>query len=118
MNDAPCTRTAAARTVPAGPGAGAAHARAPETPADRGRDGPLIPDPAGDPDRHASCPAVVHLENGFFVTDGGYEHALMLMAATAALALTGSGEPAVDRLLPERGLGTTRIERDSAALRR
>lgn len=38
---------------------------------------------------------VAHRPNGFYVADGGYEFALLLLAATVALALTGSGAWAV-----------------------
>lgn len=41
---------------------------------------------------------VVHLPAGFFLPDG-YEFALTLLAANAALALLGSGKAAVDTLL-------------------
>ncbi len=41
----------------------------------------------------------VHLPNGFFVRDGGYEFVLTLMGASGALALTGSGALALDQLL-------------------
>lgn len=41
----------------------------------------------------------VHLANGFFVRDGGYEFVLTLMGASGALALTGSGALALDQLL-------------------
>lgn len=43
----------------------------------------------------------VHLRAGFFLPDG-YEFALTLLAANVALALLGSGEASVDRLLEKR----------------
>jgi putative oxidoreductase len=43
----------------------------------------------------------VHLRSGFFLPDG-YEFALTLLAANVALALLGSGEASVDRLLEKR----------------
>ena len=43
----------------------------------------------------------VHLRAGFFLPDG-FEFALTLLAANVALALLGSGEASVDRLLEKR----------------
>ncbi len=43
----------------------------------------------------------VHLRAGFFLPDG-YEFALTLLAANVALALLGSGEASVERLLEKR----------------
>jgi putative oxidoreductase len=40
----------------------------------------------------------VHGKNGFFVTHGGLEFALTLLAANVALALTGPGALAIDNL--------------------
>jgi putative oxidoreductase len=39
---------------------------------------------------------LVHLPMGFFVADGGFEHALLLMVSAVALALNGSGAFALD----------------------
>ncbi|MCI0372286.1 MAG: DoxX family protein [candidate division NC10 bacterium] len=44
----------------------------------------------------------VHLKAGFFLPDG-YEFALTLLAANVALALLGSGEASLGRLLERRG---------------
>jgi putative oxidoreductase len=41
----------------------------------------------------------VHLKNGPWVTDQGYEYNLVLIAACAALAETGPGSPSVDNAL-------------------
>ena len=41
----------------------------------------------------------VHLKNGPWVTDQGYEYNLVLIAACAALAETGPGSPSVDDAL-------------------
>lgn len=40
--------------------------------------------------------ASVHLDKGFFVTGGGYEYNLILLAAAAALAFTGPGHLSLD----------------------
>ncbi|MBI3002627.1 MAG: DoxX family protein [candidate division NC10 bacterium] len=44
---------------------------------------------------------VVHLKAGFFLPDG-YEFAFTLLGAALALALLGSGEASVDRILERR----------------
>jgi putative oxidoreductase len=41
----------------------------------------------------------VHLDKGFFVTNGGYEYNLTLIAAAVALADTGPGPISLDRAL-------------------
>ena len=41
----------------------------------------------------------VHLGNGFFISNNGYEFALSLLAATVALAFIGGGSLAVDQRL-------------------
>jgi putative oxidoreductase len=43
--------------------------------------------------------ATVHLRRGFWVTKGGYEFNLALLAAVAALALTGPGAYSLDAAL-------------------
>lgn len=43
--------------------------------------------------------ATVHLTRGFWVSKGGYEFNLVLVAAVAALALTGPGAYALDHVL-------------------
>lgn len=47
----------------------------------------------------------VHLPNGFFAQNNGYELVLTLLAAAVALALTGSGALALDNLLVRRVVG-------------
>lgn len=42
---------------------------------------------------------LVHLPNGFNAADGGYEYVLILLGASLALALTGPGAYALDRVL-------------------
>jgi putative oxidoreductase len=44
----------------------------------------------------------VHLANGFFASEGGYEFPLVLLAACVALAVTGAGEAALDGALARR----------------
>ncbi|TMC53887.1 MAG: DoxX family protein [Chloroflexi bacterium] len=43
--------------------------------------------------------ALVHLPKGFFVSKGGYEFNLAIIAAVAALALTGPGSVSLDSAL-------------------
>ena len=45
---------------------------------------------------------LVHFPNGFFSRDGGYEYTLVLMVACVALALSGPGKAALDRVLAAR----------------
>jgi len=42
---------------------------------------------------------IVHLPKGFFVTKGGYEFNLAILASVAALALTGPGAYSLDAAL-------------------
>ncbi len=44
----------------------------------------------------------VHLAAGFFVSDNGYEFVLLLLAASVALAIGGSGAFALDNMLGKR----------------
>ena len=41
----------------------------------------------------------VHLANGLFMANNGYEFALALLAASASLALSGSGKVALDKAI-------------------
>ena len=50
---------------------------------------------------------MVHLPNGFFSSSGGVEFTLLLTGACVALAMTGPGEAALDRVLEQRGLPLT-----------
>ena len=47
----------------------------------------------------------VHLPNGFFVSDGGYEWVLTLLVANVSLVLAGGGAFAVDNILLDRPQG-------------
>lgn len=44
----------------------------------------------------------VHISNGLFVADGGYEYALILMVALIALAVQGGGYFSIDKVLSEK----------------
>lgn len=44
----------------------------------------------------------VHIHNGLFVSNNGYEFALSLLAATTALAFMGGGKFALDALIKTR----------------
>jgi putative oxidoreductase len=48
----------------------------------------------------------VHLANGFFASDNGYELVLLLFAASVALAIGGSGAFALDNLVRSRVAST------------
>ncbi len=41
----------------------------------------------------------VHISNGLFASNNGYEYALALMTTSVALALLGGGKASLDRLL-------------------
>ena len=45
---------------------------------------------------------LVHLPNGFFINNGGFEFTLMLFAANVSLVLAGPGEAALARVLAAR----------------
>lgn len=44
----------------------------------------------------------VHIDNGLFVSNGGYEFGLSLLAATVALTIQGAGHFALDNLVGAR----------------
>ena len=44
----------------------------------------------------------VHLGNGLFVSNNGYEFALTLLAATVALTLQGAGKASLDALIEKK----------------
>lgn len=44
----------------------------------------------------------VHIGNGLFASDGGYEYALVLMVALIALAVEGGGYLSMDKALSEK----------------
>lgn len=41
----------------------------------------------------------VHIGNGLFMSNNGYEYALVLLAASAALAISGAGRASLDRII-------------------
>jgi putative oxidoreductase len=47
----------------------------------------------------------VHLKNGPFVSDGGYEYNLVLIAAVLALTETGPGSPSIDEARGSKASG-------------
>ncbi|MDN3650736.1 DoxX family protein [Reinekea marina] len=44
----------------------------------------------------------VHFSNGFLLTSNGYEYALALLAATAALTVQGAGALSLDKLISDK----------------
>ncbi len=46
----------------------------------------------------------VHWQHGLFLADGGYEFALSLMAATAALMFGGAGKYSLDSLIVKKSI--------------
>ncbi len=57
----------------------------------------------------------VHIGNGLFMSNNGYEYALSLFAVTAALAIQGAGRFALDNLLLARFAGTRAGQRAVSA---
>jgi len=51
---------------------------------------------------------LVHLKNGFFMQNSGYEYALTLLGASLALMLTGAGAYSLDAVIAGRRAGGTR----------
>jgi len=47
----------------------------------------------------------VHVSNGFFLDNGGYEYALALFAASVSLLFSGAGRYAVDAAIAPRPMG-------------
>lgn len=45
---------------------------------------------------------VVHLENGLFMSNNGYEYALILLAASLTLMIAGGGKLSIDRTIALR----------------
>ena len=43
-----------------------------------------------------------HISNGLFLSNGGYEYALALFAATLSLVFSGAGRLAVDNLIANK----------------
>ncbi|MBI4094398.1 MAG: DoxX family protein, partial [Candidatus Liptonbacteria bacterium] len=52
---------------------------------------------------------LVHVPNGFFIQNGGYEFTLVLFAGLAALAVSGAGSWSLDYLLAHRRRGFRNI---------
>ena len=44
-----------------------------------------------------------HISKGLFMSNGGYEYALTLLAVSVALGISGAGRYSLDRLLASRG---------------
>ena len=44
----------------------------------------------------------VHIDNGLFMSNNGYEFGLALLAATVSLAISGSGKLALDNVLSQK----------------
>ena len=44
----------------------------------------------------------VHIDNGLFMSNNGYEFGLALLAATVSLAVSGSGKLALDNVLSQK----------------
>ena len=54
----------------------------------------------------------VHFEHGLFMSNNGYEFALALLAATAALTLQGAGEYSIDNAIAQSKTAHIRICQD------
>ncbi|PSJ44692.1 DoxD-like family protein [Zobellella endophytica] len=48
----------------------------------------------------------VHVSNGLFMSNNGYEYALSLFAVTLSLTIQGAGKLAVDNVILERAVGS------------
>lgn len=46
--------------------------------------------------------ATVHLQNGLFMSNNGYEFGLALLAATVSLAVSGAGKMSFDNLIARK----------------
>lgn len=57
----------------------------------------------------------VHLDNGLFMSNGGYEFGLSLLAATVALAIQGAGVFSLDKLINSRLDGNAPVTRQKHA---
>ncbi|EKO3570868.1 DoxX family protein [Vibrio metschnikovii] len=44
----------------------------------------------------------VHFEHGLFMSNGGYEFALALLAASVSLMMSGSGKLSIDQIISQR----------------
>lgn len=44
----------------------------------------------------------VHFQNGFFMSNGGYEFALALLAASVSLVFSGAGKASIDELIANK----------------
>ena len=44
----------------------------------------------------------VHFQNGFFMSNGGYEFALALLAASVSLVFSGAGKASIDELITNK----------------
>lgn len=55
----------------------------------------------------------VHIGNGMFVSNNGYEFALTLLAATVALTIQGAGSYAVDNAIAKNVVGSASVNEPS-----
>ncbi len=56
----------------------------------------------------------VHLGNGFFVSDGGYEFVLLMLVGGVTLTLTGAGALALDDVIAQRLGGNSTVQAQQA----